>query len=514
MSLPSLASWRNALEVYRKPQAIAMLFLGFSAGLPLLLIFSSLSLWLREAGVERGAVTYFSWAALAYSFKFVWAPLIDKLPLPGLYTLLGRRRSWLLVAQLLIMTSIILMGMTDPIDNLPMMALATVLLGLSAASQDIVIDAYRIESAGDRLQAALAAMYIAGYRVGMLASGAGALYLATWFGSDETYSYAAWRLTYLCMAMLMLVGVITTLVIKEPVPNQQREAYLHSSFDYLRFVLLFMIVTAVFILAFLQLGVAEMVKSSLREGLGFNGVLAAFFGQTVQIAVSITLAALTARGLILVHAVNRDMVRSTYVDPVVDFFRRYAKLALWILLLVGFYRISDIVLGVISNVFYFDMGYTKEQIASINKVLGLIMALLGGFVGGLLTTRFGIMRMLLTGAILAAATNLLFMWLATMEPNVPMLALVIAADNLCAGLASAAFIAYLSSLTSISFTAVQYAIFSSLMTLFPKVLGGYSGGMVESLGYPGFFLLTALLGVPVIGLILYLMRREATRVSG
>ena len=155
-----------------------MLFLGFSAGLPLLLIFSSLSIWLREAGVERGAVTYFSWAALAYSFKFVWAPLIDTLPLPGLYTLLGRRRSWLLVTQLLIMTSIILMGMTDPVDNLPMMALATVLLGLSAASQDVVIDAYRIESAEESLQAALAAMYIAGYRVGMIASGAGALYLS------------------------------------------------------------------------------------------------------------------------------------------------------------------------------------------------------------------------------------------------------------------------------------------------------------------------------------------------
>ncbi|MDZ7804800.1 AmpG family muropeptide MFS transporter [Thiohalophilus sp.] len=514
MFLPSLASWRKALEVYRQPQAIAMLFLGFSAGLPLLLIFSSLSLWLREAGVERGAVTYFSWAALAYSFKFVWAPLIDKLPLPGLYTLLGRRRSWLLVAQLLIMGSIILMGMTDPVDNLPMMALATVLLGLSAATQDIVIDAYRIESAGERLQAALAAMYIAGYRVGMLASGAGALYLASWLGSDETYNYQAWRLTYLCMSMLMLVGVMTTLLIREPAPNRQREAYLHSSFDYFRFVVLFVTVTGVFLLAFLQLGVAETVKVVLREGLGFNGVVSAFIGQTVQIGVALLLATATARGLILVHAVNRDMVRTTYVEPVIDFFQRYAKLALWILLLVGFYRISDIVLGVISNVFYFDMGYSKEQIASINKVLGLMMALLGGFVGGLLTTRFGIMRMLLTGAILAAGTNLLFMLLAMMEPNVPMLALVISSDNLCAGLASAAFVAYLSSLTSISFTAVQYAIFSSLMTLFPKVLGGYSGGMVEQLGYPGFFLLTALLGVPVILLILYLMRREATRVEG
>ncbi|MDY6980556.1 MAG: MFS transporter [Pseudomonadota bacterium] len=513
MFFKSLSSWRSAFEVYAKPQAIAMLFLGFSAGLPLLMIFSSLSLWLREAGIERGAVTYFSWAALAYSFKFVWAPLLDKLPLPGLYRLLGRRRSWLLVAQLAIMASIILMAMTDPRQDLTFMAVATVLLGLSAASQDIVIDAYRIESAEQRMQAALAAMYIAGYRVGMVVAGAGVLYLASWLGSTrENYLYDAWGLAYLGMALLMLVGVMTTLLIKEPEPNRQREAYLHSGRDYLRFVLLFVAVTAVFILSILKLGVAGAISEGLRNSLGFNGVLAAFIGQAVQIGIALILAATTAYMLILVHAVNRQMVRSTYIEPVVDFFRRYAKLAIWILLLVGFYRISDIVLGVISNVFYFDMGYSKEQVAAVIKVFGVVVSLVGAFLGGLLTTRFGIMRMLLVGAILSAGTNLLFMLLATMEPNMTMLSLVVAADNLCAGLASAAFVAYLSSLTSISFTAVQYAIFSSLMTLFPKVLGGYSGGMVESLGYPGFFLLTALLGLPVIGLILLLMRREATRV--
>lgn len=513
MSLNSLANWRNALEVYTRPQAIAMLFLGFSAGLPLLLIFSSLSLWLREAGVERGAVTYFSWAALAYSFKFVWAPLLDKLPIPVLYTLLGRRRSWLLVAQLAIIASILLMAATDPAHNLGMMALATVLLGLSAASQDIVIDAYRIESAEQRMQAALAAMYIAGYRIGMVVAGAGVLYLASWLGSKrEHYLYEAWGQAYLYMALLMLVGVVTTLLIKEPDPNRRREAYLHSGRDYLRFVLLFVAVTTVFILSFLQLGVADTLSEGLPHWLGFNGVLAAFIGQAGQIGIALLLAAATARVLILLHAVNREMVRSTYVEPVVDFFQRYAKLAIWILLLVGFYRISDIVLGVISNVFYFDIGYSKEQVAAVIKVFGVVISLVGAFLGGVLTTRFGIMRMLLVGAILSAATNLLFMLLASMEPNMTMLSLVVAADNLCAGLASAAFVAYLSSLTSISFTAVQYAIFSSLMTLFPKVLGGYSGGMVESLGYPGFFLLTALLGVPVIGLILLLMRREATRV--
>jgi PAT family beta-lactamase induction signal transducer AmpG len=189
-----------------------------------------------------------------------------------------------------------------------------------------------------------------------------------------------------------------------------------------------------------------------------------------------------------------------------DFFRRYGKLALLILTLVGFYRVSDIVLGVISNVFYQDMGFTKHQIADITKTFGLFMTILGGFLGGSLALRYGVMRILFLGAVLSAATNLLFLLLAQSGANVPMLILVIAADNLSAGLASAAFIAYLSGLTNISFTAFQYAVFSSVMTLFPKLLGGYSGAIVDSIGYSSFFLITAALGVPVL-LLVYLAGR-------
>ncbi|MFO7602451.1 MAG: MFS transporter [Gammaproteobacteria bacterium] len=502
-------SWREAFTVYTRPRVLSMFFLGFAAGLPLLLIFSSLSLWLREAGVERAAVTYFSWAALAYSFKFVWAPLIDKLPLPVLYPLLGRRRSWLLVAQLAIIAAIVWMAMVDPAQNLLGMALATVLLGFAAASQDIVIDAYRIESADKEWQASLAAMYIAGYRIGMLVSGAGALYLAAWFGTEtEVYRYEAWRLTYLCMAAMMLVGVLTTLLIPEPVPNEHRSPYLHSTLDYVRFVVLFAAVSGVFVYSLLNSGIAPLTGEFLLQQLGVNGVLSAFLAQLVQLLAAAVLALLTAYVLISTHVVNRGMARETYVEPVVDFFKRYRKLAMWLLLLVGFYRISDIVLGVISNVFYQDLGFSKEEIASLTKAFGLIMVLVGGFVGGALTVRFGVMRILLLGAVLAAATNLLFVWLAYAGNDVQVLAIVIAADNLCAGLASAAFIAYLSSLTNISFTAMQYAILSSLMTLFPKLLGGYSGSIIEQLDYNGFFVLTTLLGVPVILLVWYLMRRQ------
>lgn len=497
-------SWQRAIEVYRKPQVVSMLFLGFSAGLPLLLIFSSLSLWLSEAGVDREYVTYFSWAALAYSFKFVWAPLLDKLPLPFLYARLGRRRSWLLVTQLMIIAALIWMASVDPQSNLQMMAMAAVLLGFAAASQDVVIDAYRIEVIDKQSQAAMSAMYVAGYRIAMLVAGAGALYLAEWLGSSESYLYIAWQRTYLVMAMLMLVGVATTLLIKEPEDNVNRAAYLHSGREYAAFLLLFFLVTATFVLAFIVLNPALLIQDFLSRTLYFNDVLASFIGQFNRLLLAIMVAYVVIRLIMRSKWMAHSMVEQTYVLPVKDFFQRYGKHAVLILLLIGFYRVSDIVLGVISNVFYFDLGFSKAQIASLTKVFGLLMTLFGGFVGGVLTMRYGIMRILLLGAVLAAATNLLFMLLAYSGKNELLLAVVIAADNVSAGLASAAFIAYLSSLTSISFTAMQYAVFSSLMTLFPKLLGGYSGSIVNQLGYSGFFLITALLGIPVILLVWYL----------
>ena len=233
----------EAWHAWTRPQIITLLFLGFSAGIPILLIFSSLSLWLREAGVDRSAVTYFSWAALGYSFKFVWAPIIDKLPLPVLTRWLGRRRAWLLVAQLAIIIAIVWMATTDLTRSdsaLTIMAMAAVMLGFSSATQDIVIDAYRIEIADVDLQAMMSATYIAGYRIGMIVAGAGALFLAEAFGSSkEAYSQQAWMLAYFCMAGVMLVGVATTLLIREPDISTSKNQYIHETLDYLRFLLLF-----------------------------------------------------------------------------------------------------------------------------------------------------------------------------------------------------------------------------------------------------------------------------------
>ncbi len=504
--------WLETSRAFAHPRVVTMLFLGFSAGIPLLLIFSSLSLWLREAGVERSAVTFFSWAALGYSFKFIWAPLIDQLPVPGLTRVLGRRRAWMLVAQLSIIVAIVLMASINPqagSSGLTMMALAAVLLGFSSATQDIVIDAYRIESADTELQALMSATYIVGYRSAMLVAGAGSLFLATWFGStSEAYVYQAWQYTYGVMATFMLVGILTTLIIREP-ENRSSASLVESNVDYARFLLMFGIAISGFVTCFYFSG--EIVGSSklaLSEFLG-SPTLVGFLVECLRLAVAVGVAWFLVVSLIRARVVRHEMVERAYLMPVRDFFERYGHALAWLLLaLVGLYRISDIVLGVISSVFYYDLGYSKAEIGSAVFVFGVLMTILGGLVGGLLSMRFGVMRILFLGALLSAATNLLFMILASVGYDITWLYIVISADNLSAGLASAAFIAFLSSLTNISFTATQYAIFSSLMTLLPKLLGGYSGTMVDAIGYSNFFLLTALIGIPVLVLIMVASRRS------
>lgn len=504
-------SRKKSMPVWTHPRVITMLFFGFSAGVPILLIFSSLSLWLREAGVSRSAVTFFSWAALGYSFKFIWAPLIDTLPLPWLTRALGRRRGWLLVAQGAVILAICIMALTDPAagrHNLVIMALAAVMLGFSSATQDIVIDAYRIECAGEELQALLSSTYIAGYRIGMLVAGAGALYLASWFGSTrELYSYTAWKYSYFAMALVMLVGVATTLLIPEPETNRKEVEY--STSHNLRFLLLFLTGAATFAGVFFLSGtVAGSLKEQLTASAPHAKGLVSFLIEAMRLAAALGSAAGVSFILTMLGVADRDMARQTYIDPIADFFHRYGmQTALLLLALIGLYRISDIVLGVISNVFYQDLGFSKPVIASVIKTFGLFMTLGGGFLGGVLTLRYGVMKILFAGAVLSSLTNLLFLLLAAVGDNITVLTLMIAADNLSAGIATTAFVAFLSSLTSISFTAVQYAIFSSLMTLLPKLLGGYSGTIVTAWGYEWFFLMTTLMGVPVLVLIRLAGRR-------
>ena len=492
-----------------------MLFLGFSAGIPILLIFGTLSLWLREAGVSRSTATFFSWAIIGYSFKFVWAPLVDRLPIPLLTRALGRRRSWILISQVLVIVSIVLMANTNPESNLTAMALAAVCLGFSSATQDIVIDAYRIETAPPKLQAMLATTYISGYRIGMILAGAVALSLADKFGSTlENYSYAAWQKTYFVMATAMLIGIITTLLIREPERKSIDSNYPNR--DYVSFVGVFALSIAGFI------AVLWFSPSTPHLFDGGTQSLFKFVYSSILLITALVVAYSLALACSNIGLINQKMVDESYRQPVMDFFQRYGKLAVWILLLILLYRISDIVLGVIANVFYQDMGYSKTEIGSMSKAFGLIVSILGSFGSGIIALRIGVMRTLYSAAILVVVTNLLFCWLTFVGENhtdiafsLPLignlsfpleLAIVIALDNLVQGFSTVAFIAWMSSLTNVSFTATQYAIFSSIMTLFPKIVGGYSGTYVDAFGYTNFFLMASALGVPVIFLIRYLQR--------
>lgn len=704
------SGWAAAFKAFLDRRALIMLFLGFSAGIPILLIFSSLSLWLGEAGIDKSAVTFFSWAALGYSFKFVWAPLIDELPVPFLTKLLGRRRAWLLIAQCLIICAICVMAFSDPAlgqSYLIQMAAGAVLLGFSAATQDIVIDAYRIELAETEMQTVLASTYNAGYRIGMIVAGAGALFLAAYLGTAKgNYIYEAWKYTYLAMATVMAIGIITTLSIREPQVNRVYKHY--KTTDYYRLVFVFFIAVATFVVSYIYSG---NVTEAISKVAAIKDTAALFGLEALRFLTATATALLIGFGLVKAGVVNQQMAKETWVAPILDFFKRYGvKLALVLLLLIGFFRISDIIAGVISNVFYQDLNFSKEQIAEAVKIYGVLFSLVGGFLGGLLAQRMNIMKLMFVGAVLASSTNLIFIGLVksgkpldqvelqigdkhyqvktdevgywklqvpnqeflnahsvqvstqyqnqadskiklevpylieTTQPQIQLLpissddqltanelkqslvvkgqlanvsitdldadrpvvlkldgqefvakvdqsglfngvidgkalqasstktitALVnlknnngnqllatrqyqinttaqansaldidiqpvavvspdqqgsvelsgkviktysslwlymaIIMDNLASGLAGAAFIAFLSSLTSVSFTAVQYAIFSSLMTLTPKLLGGYSGTIVSNIGYPNFFLMTTLIGIPILILVVWVAK--------
>jgi PAT family beta-lactamase induction signal transducer AmpG len=445
MSSSSPSGWLDALRIYAHPRVLGMLSLGFSAGLPLLLVLGTLSFWLREAGIDRSTIGHLSWVGLAYGFKWMWSPLVDRMPLPFLTRLLGRRRAWLLLSQVVIALALAGMANTDPLDNLAYTVFFALAIAFASATQDIALDAYRIEAVSVRFQGAMAATYQGGYRIAMILASAGALWIAAAVDpSEATYDYEPWRIAYLVMSACMSVGIVTTLIIKEPeVPvtkliseneNRAREAIAHWH---------------------------------LNENLA--RMLAWLYGAVVA--------------------------------PFRDFIVRHGKHALLILGLIGAYRISDVVMGVMSNPFYVDMGYTKEEVATVSKVYGVIMTLAGAAIGGVLTAKLGIMRTLFLGAVLSAATNLLFVWLAGRGHDLTGLIFTVSADNLSAGIASSAFIAYLSGLTNTAYSATQYALFSSVMLLLPKFIAGFSGEYVDAYGYASFFTGTALLGLPVLILV-------------
>jgi len=471
------------------PKSLRMLFLGFAAGLPILLIFSTLSVWLFKAGVNRATITLFSWVGFAYSFKFIWTPIVDNLKLPILGKL-GHRRSWLLLSQLMIILSLIFISFTDPKTSLICTAIAAIFIAFSSATQDIVLDAFRIESASKNLQGALSSMYLTGYRIAMIVAGAGSLWIASFLGT-EIYNQKVWQQVYQIMALLMLFGVLTVFYSSEPKIKRNIEK---NSNQKIKFFIAFLVSLAGFILCYLY----------FKDLFDSKDPIINFLNEFIKIIFCFLIFALIIFFLIKIKFLNKESAKNAYAKPVLDFLNRYGSKATSILLLIGLYRISDVVLGVMANVFYIEKGFSIAEIATYSKFFGTIATIVGGVIGGLASVHLGVMRSLFIGALISALSNILFAWLALVTADVKILAFVITADNVASGFAGATFIVYLSALTSIKFTATQYALFSSAMLFLPKLIAGYAGGFVNLFGYSTFFIFTAIIGVPVLLLIMWI----------
>jgi PAT family beta-lactamase induction signal transducer AmpG len=417
-----MKAWLDSLRIYREKRLVAILLMGFSSGLPLPLTFATLSFWLSEAGVSRTAIGLFVLVGFSYNYKFLWSPVLDRVPIPWATRRLGRRRSWALLIQALLIVAIVLLGRTDPRANLGLTAVLAALVAFLSASQDIVIDAFRIELLNPEEQGAGAAATQWGYRFGLLAAGAGALYAA---------EFGGWGFAYGVMAALMGIGMVTVLLTREPV--------------------------------------VDAVARLPAGGIGAR-------------------------------------LREAVLLPFADLIRRRGWLA--ILIFIVLYKLGEAMAGSMANPLYQQLGFSKIEVANIAKVVGFVATLGGVAVGGIVVARRGILPALLLGGVLQMLSNFMYVAQVLAGHSNAMLAVSIFTENFTNGMGSAAFVAYLSSLCSLAFTATQYALFSSLAALPTRLLSAPSGWLVDRLDWIPFFLLTTAAAVPGILLLLWLIKRE------
>ncbi|MBT8472480.1 MAG: MFS transporter [Marinicaulis sp.] len=418
------SSIASSLSAYMRPRAIVMLLLGFSAGLPFYMIYQNLSLWLAEAGVSKGEIGLFAWTGFAFTFKFLWAPVVDRMPIPFLEKMIGRRRAWMAAAQIGIALTLVAMSFADPSKSLLYVALVAIAMAFAAATQDIAIDAWRIEAASDAEQGVMAAMYQYGYRVAIMVAGAGALIVA---------DNVNWPAAYQFMALLMGIGLLTALF----APKVEIREYVPPP----------------------RLSVAQTMSKSV-------------------------------------------------VGPFRDFFSRFGVHGLVILLFIALFRIPDFLMGYMTGPLYVDLGYDKTTIGAIRSGAGLFATLFGVFLGGVIVAGLNIRAALLIGVLSQALTNLIYSWLAISDATAGGLAFAVVIDNIAYGAAGTILIAYMSSLTNTAFTATQYALFSSFYALPGKFVGGFSGFMVEGVGFFWFFVITAVVGIPAAILVFFLGHTE------
>jgi len=412
--------WRDLAD----RRVALMLALAFATGLPFLLVFSTLSVRLREAGVALHTIGMFSWLGLAYTLKFLWAPFVDAIDIPWLAKRFGRRRAWMMASQVFVAVALVGSGASDPATGIAWTALFTFLVAFGSATQDIVIDAWRIDAVPDERQGIMVAAYQLGYRLALLAAGAGALYIA---------QFVDWQTSYAVMAALMSVGLVASFL--SPVVDRRRDAVP---------------------------GAEEAPK-------------------------------------------RFDLVRAVK-EPVVDLYARMGRVLIVVLVLIALYRMSDFLAGVMSNPLYVDLGFNKVQIASVSKVYGVVVAIIGAFAGGLMVARFGLFASMLAGSATQAVSHLTFAWLSTQGASLPALVIAISVDNFSQSFAGTVLVTYMSGLTGAGFAATQYALLSSVYALPGKLVAGGSGFMVEAYGYATFFCLTAAILIPVSALILVVRR--------
>ena len=435
-----MKTWLDAARVYGDRRILVILFLGFSSGLPLLLVFSTLSIWLKVEGVSLTTIGLFSLVRTPYTFKFLWAPVIDRLALPVVTRWLGRRRGWAFVTQAVLMVSIIALGMSNPAENPGLTALFAVFVAFSSASQDIVIDAYRVEVLTENEQGAGAGAIVLGYRMGMLCAGAGALWLAAAF---------PWQQVYAIMGGLVAVGMVTIFLAKEPETGQSVQA---SDAE--------------------QARLARHLEDGRPEWLA-------------------------------------RLLASTYagvIAPFRDFMERSGWAAA--LAFIALYKLGESYLGVMAGPFYVALGFSTVEIANVTKVFGLAAIIVGGLIGGVLVNRIGIMRSLMICGVLQIVGTLMFVIQARVGHSVPMLVVTITAENVTSGMATTAFVAYLSSLCHQAYTATQYALLSGLTAFSRDVLSSSAGWAAEQLDWTGFFLISAFAAVPGLFVLTWIMRRH------
>ncbi|MBF0620329.1 MAG: AmpG family muropeptide MFS transporter [Magnetococcales bacterium] len=440
LSLPDM--FKRWVGVYGEPRVLAVFFLGFSSGLPLALTFGTLSLWLAEVGVNKTTIGLFALAGLPYTFKFVWSPLVDRMPLPLITRWLGRRRGWAITTQLGLLGSILMLGLSNPALDPGVTAIFALMTAFFSASQDIVIDAYRVEILEERQYGAGAAVIVLGYRVAMLVSGAGALFIADAYG---------WFSAYGVMAALMVVGMITILINPEPEIKQSEQDRERE---------------------------AQMAE---KMALGADGVW---------------------RSVV-------EWISGAVVGPFAEFMTRRGW---WmVLLFILFYKFGDALAGVMSNPFYLEMGFTKTDIATISKAFGLVATIVGSLVGGILVNRVGIMTALLWCGLLQMVSNLMFVALAYVGNDMTMLTITIAIENLSGGMGTAAFVAYLSGLCNVAYTATQYALLSSFMAFGRTALSSSGGWLADHLDWISFFLWTTAAALPGLALLIWMRKNYAIK---